>query len=132
MSRPLKIEPFKTEASKHESPATMSAIDIKHPFSIGIFGMTGSGKTVLACQLLCNKQMYRGYFDRIYLFSPTGNADDTFDHLGIPDEQIFTIEKQMIKELGKIIRAQKESVEDKGLMKTKRVCRSKEPRVQKE
>ena len=120
MSHPLQIKPLETKATKEVNPPMMEAIGLKHPFSMGIFGLPGSGKTILCCQLLCNKNLFYQYFDKIYLFSHTARTDDTFKHLGIPDDQIFS--DNMIEELDKIIQKQKPIVEDKGILESDRIC----------
>jgi hypothetical protein len=115
----LAIKPFKVSAQKIESPPLMEKIGLKHPFSIGIFGVSGSGKTVLACQLLCSKNMYRHYFDEIHLFSPTAGADDTFKQLGLSDEYIHST--NMIEELEKLIGEQTIEVETHGILDSKKI-----------
>jgi len=109
---PLSIQPFKVNASKHRSPPLMEEIGLTHPFSIALYGCSGSGKSVAACQLLCNKNMFRGFFQKIYLFSPTGKADDTFRHLGLPDDQVFTHTGRMIHELDKLVTNQESEASD--------------------
>jgi len=116
----LEIKPLKTKASKHQSPPAMEAIGIKHPFSMGVFGCSGSGKTVLTCSLLLNKNMFKKYFDFVYLLTPTGGADDSFQQLGLPKDQIIT--DNFIEELDKIIKEQEAEVESKGVDKANKVC----------
>jgi len=116
----LDIKPLKTKASKHSSPPTMEAIGIKHPFSMGIFGASGSGKTVLTCSLLLKKNMFYRYFDNVYLITPTGSSDDTFDLLKLPKENIIT--DNFIPELKKIIEEQEKQVQSKGILEADKTC----------
>jgi hypothetical protein len=118
--RMLKIRPLPTRASKIESPPLMDEVDLKHPFSLAVYGMTGSGKTVAVLNVLTNPEMYGDYFDEVYLFSATGKSDDSFDALALPKRNVFT--DQMIPELHKIIERQKKAVERKGIDKAKKVC----------
>ena len=116
----LKIRPLPTRASKLESPKLMEEIELKHPFSLAVYGMTGSGKTVAVLNLLTNGDMYGGYFDEMYLFSTTGKSDDSFDALDLPKRNVIT--DKMVAELKKIIERQKKAVERKGIDKAKKVC----------
>ncbi len=116
----LQINALETKALKHKSPPAMQMIGIKHPFSMGIFGASGSGKTVLTCSILLKKNMYNKYFHEVYLITPTGGADDTFELLGLPKSQIIT--SDYIENLKKIIAQQENEVEQKGVIDAKKVC----------
>jgi hypothetical protein len=116
----LKIQPLPTKASKLTSPPLMEQIDLKHPYSLAVYGMTGSGKTVAVLNLLTNPSMYGQYFDEVYLFSATGKSDDSFDALNLQKKNVFT--DKMVAELHKIIERQKKAVERKGIDKAKKVC----------
>jgi hypothetical protein len=117
----LKIKPLPTKATKISSPPLMEEVDLKHPFSLAVYGMTGSGKTVAVLNLLTNPQMYGEYFDEVYLFSATGKSDDSFDALELPKGNVYT--DKMISQLHKIIERQKKAVERKGIDKAKKcVC----------
>jgi hypothetical protein len=65
----LKIVPLPTKASKIQSPPLMDEVTLKHPFSLAVYGMTGSGKTVAVLNLLTHPQMYGQYFDEVFIFS---------------------------------------------------------------
>ena len=114
------IKPFKVKAKKIKNPQTAEKLGIKHPFSMGIFGCSGSGKTVMCCNLFTNKQLFNRYFDKVFLFTPTGGADDTFKKLGLPKERIIT--DNMIENLENVIEEQKLEVERKGIDKAQKVC----------
>jgi hypothetical protein len=116
----LSIKPLPTRAKNIKVPPLMEQIDLKHPFSLSACGMTGSGKTVAILNILTNPVMYGGYFDEVYLFSVTGNSDDSFDALKLPKKNIITT--QMIPKLKKILDKQKKAVESKGIDKAKKVC----------
>ena len=50
----------------------------KHEFTLGIIAPKGAGKTTLIVNLL---YWYRGYFQDIYIFSPTVKSDEKWDWL---------------------------------------------------
>ena len=116
----LRIKPLPTRAKNIESPPLMDQVDLKHPFSLAVYGMTGSGKTVAVLNLLTSPHMYGSYFDEVYLFSATGKSDDSFDALELKKKNIIT--DSMIPKLKKIIDSQKKAVERKGIDKAKKIC----------
>ena len=75
MSEDIKIEPiqvkqYEVKQSKYKQCGTL-------PIRNVILGPSGSGKTVLLQNLILN--VYRGCFERIYIFSPSINVDSTWD-----------------------------------------------------
>ena len=40
---------------------------------------SGGGKTTLMANMIINEDMYRGVFDRIFIFSPTVHLDSTWE-----------------------------------------------------
>jgi predicted YcjX-like family ATPase len=59
------------------------------PFRWGVVGASGSGKSVLVSNLLSQQDLYRGVFDRIYVFSPTAQSDPAWTILGLNEERIY-------------------------------------------
>jgi hypothetical protein len=116
----LKIVPLPTRAKNITVPPIMEHIQLKHPFSLAAYGQTGSGKTVAILNILTNKNMYGGYFDEIYLFSVTGNSDDSFDALELDKKNVIT--KDMIAKLKNILRKQQAVVEKRGIDKAPKIC----------
>jgi hypothetical protein len=116
----LKIRPLPTKAKLISSPELMEQVNLKHPFSLSVFGSTGSGKTVAVLNLLTNTDMYGDYFDEIYLFSVTGKSDDSFDALDLKPNNIIT--NNMISKLDTLMKKQQKVVESKGIDKAKKVC----------
>jgi hypothetical protein len=62
-----------------------------------ISGKSGSGKSTLLANLIKDERFYGptsdhpdGWFDKIFLFSPTANGDDIQRSLGIPANHVFT------------------------------------------
>ena len=56
---------------------------------------SGGGKTTLMANMILNEDMYKGVFDRIYIFSPTIHLDATwepvknyiYENLGLDEEK---------------------------------------------
>ena len=118
----LDITPVATRARGHQSPPLMEQIDLKHPFSLSIIGTTGSGKTVLAVNLLTRDEMYGSYFDEIHLFGHTVKSDDSWKVLKLPDKFIHSHPKTLIRELKDILTKQRKEVEVKGVLRCKKIC----------
>ena len=74
MSEKIEIKPIKTK----EYSAKQSKYDVcgKLPIRSVILGPSGSGKTVLLQNMILN--LYKGCFERIYVFSPSVNHDTTW------------------------------------------------------
>lgn len=118
----LRIVPLPTRAKNVRSPPLMEQVKLEHPFSLAVFGMTGSGKTVAVLNLLTNPSMYGNYFDETWLFSVTGAADDSFGVLKLDKKRIITDANKMVSSLQKLLKKQKTEVEKKGIDKAKKVC----------
>jgi hypothetical protein len=116
----LQIKPLPTRAKNISCPPLMEQVNLKHPFSLSVFGSTGSGKTVAVLNLLTNPNMYGGYFDEVYLFSVTGKSDDSCDALDLKPSNIIT--DSMISKLDSLMKKQQKAVESKGIDKAKKVC----------
>lgn len=58
--------------------------------SVLICGKSGSGKSTLLANLITDDRFYNGWFDKIFLFSPTANGDDVQRALKIPKKYVFT------------------------------------------
>jgi DNA replication protein DnaC len=74
MSEKIEIKPIKTK----EYSVKQSKYDVcgKLPIRSVILGPSGSGKTVLLQNMILN--LYKGCFERIYVFSPSVNHDTTW------------------------------------------------------
>lgn len=80
--------------------------------SVLISGKSGSGKSTLLANLLLDKRFYKGWFDKIFLFSPTANGDDIQKQLKIPPKHVFTDLEEAPEMLEVILRSQKEALEN--------------------
>lgn len=79
--------------------------------SVLISGKSGSGKSTLLANLMKDKRFYKGWFDKIFLFSPTANGDDIQKQLNIPAKHVFTDLDEAPELLEVILRSQKEALE---------------------
>ena len=75
MTEKIEIKPIKT----NEYSVKQSKYDVcgKLPIRSVILGPSGSGKTVLLQNMILN--LYKGCFERIYVFSPSVNHDQTWN-----------------------------------------------------
>ena len=110
-----KIEPI--DSDKNDIPQRQCAKDgvmPKFPFSMMLSGSSGSGKTVLAMNILTKKELYGKFFHYIIVFSPTaGDYDDTYKILKLPAENF--ISKFDGEMLDKIIEARKKQIKEHGI-----------------
>lgn len=72
----LKIKPVPVHGDSHPEP--VNEVLPKHEFTLGIIAPKGAGKTTLIANLL---YFYKGYFNQIYVFSPTVLSDEKWDWL---------------------------------------------------
>lgn len=79
--------------------------------SVIISGKSGSGKSTLLANLILDKRFYKGWFDEIFLFSPTANGDDIQKQLEIPKNHVFTDLDEAPELLEVILRAQSTALE---------------------
>ena len=110
-----KIEPIETKKSTVPLKKCMKKGMLpKFPFSMVISGRSGSGKTMVLLNMLTNKEMYKGYFHYIAVFSPTaGEFDDTYDVLKLPKENF--IKEFTPDTLNEIIQNRKKLIKQKGI-----------------
>lgn len=121
----LKIKPLETEGNFPQRPLMKENIIPRMASSSLIVGGTGSGKTVLLVNLLIRPEFYKDYFDRMYLFSPTGGTDPTFKLL-IKSKQLKkqdVITTDFESRLSDIVNEQQAHVESLGNeFKAKKIC----------
>jgi hypothetical protein len=96
----LSIEPVPTSKDKIEQPELAEHEDMFIPprgSSVIISGKSGSGKSTLLARFITDPRFYGpgpnrpdGWFDKIFLFSPTANGDDVQKALGIDKKYVFT------------------------------------------
>lgn len=96
----LHIAPIETSKDKIEQPELAADERMYIPpigSSVVISGKSGSGKSTLLANLLKDERFYgkskakpKGFFDKVFLFSPTANGDDVQKSLDIPADHVFT------------------------------------------
>lgn len=118
----LDIKAVKTRAHDHKNRPACEHIKLCHPFSASLIGGTGSGKSVLAVNILTNPNLFGKYFDEVYLVGATVHSDDTWKQLNVPKERQFTDIKTMQSKVNRLIKRQKKSVEAQGVARAKKVC----------
>ena len=114
-SHDVSIAQLETKKDKIKQPllATKEENMIIPPLgsSVLISGKSGSGKSTLLANLIKDKRFYKGFFKKIFLFSPTANGDDIQKQLDIPAKHVFTDLEEAPELLEVIIDAQKGTLE---------------------
>tara|TARA_R110002126_G_scaffold78877_4_gene196190 strand:+ start:3697 stop:4566 length:870 start_codon:yes stop_codon:yes gene_type:complete len=87
---PLEVKPIPVGSDDHPEPPHFALP--KHEFTWGFIAPPGSGKTTLLCNLLL---MYKGYFNKIKVFSPTVLSDEKWDYI---KKQKLLVENKPLKE----------------------------------
>ena len=118
----VSIRPIETSKDKIKQPnlATKEYDMLIPPLgsSVIMSGKSGSGKSTLLARLLLEKQFYKGFFDKIFLFSPTANGDDIQKELNIPKKHVFTDLDEAPQLLEVILKSQKKKLENTPAHKT--------------
>lgn len=120
----LVVKPLKTDKSKIKINDYMRNHIIPiHPASALFCGRSGMGKTQLVLNLLNNRQMYKDYFDIIFLFSATAEAgDDLYQkHSGIPERNVFKPDAEGIAQLEHLFKTQQDTIKKKGISKSPKI-----------
>ena len=96
----LSVTPIETSKDAIEQPDLAKHENMYIPplgSSVVISGKSGSGKSTLLANLLLDGRFYgpspkkpKGWFDKVFLFSPTANGDDIQKSLKIPKRYVFT------------------------------------------
>lgn len=113
------VHPFQLRKMKIKDPEYMSEVP-EHlqndyipgfPTTVLAVGEPGSGKTNLLINLLTRKDMWCGFFDRIYLLGPTIKSDKLYQNLQLPDDQMVTEQSEFIPKLKEWTQQQIDEVE---------------------
>lgn len=115
----LKIIPYPTNKQDiPQRPFMKEEIIPSHPSRTLFNGKSGSGKSNLLVNLMSRSEYYgadkdgKGYFDLVFLFSPTCNGgDDLVRFLDIPKKRMFNTFDE--KTLDNIVKTQKKIIEEK-------------------
>jgi predicted ATP-binding protein involved in virulence len=82
--KPITLQEYTCKQSKHD-------IAPKLPLRSILLAPSGSGKTVLLANLILN--VYRGCFERIYVFSPSVHLDQTWQAVNDYQENITKVKE---------------------------------------
>ena len=117
----LTVAPISTSKDEIEQPALAAHENMYIPplgSSVVISGKSGSGKSTLLANLLNDGRFYgpcderpEGWFDKIFLFSPTANGDDIQKSLNIPAKYVFTDLEEAPELLDVILNSQQEKLD---------------------
>ena len=119
----LKIEKIETKKDLIVQPPLAEAGHIpKINTSTIISGRSGSGKSLLLVNLLTRPDMLGSAFDEIYLISPTGASDDIQKALKLDKDNVFTDVMEGIKEIEKVLNANRSIIETQGADKAPKIC----------
>jgi hypothetical protein len=129
----LEIRKIETSKDDIEQPELATHDDMYIPplgSSVIISGKSGSGKSTLLANLLLDERFYgpgpskpKGWFDKIFLFSPTANGDDIQKSLKIPKKYVFTDLDEAPDLLTVILDSQQAKIDEaEGADKVKQYC----------
>lgn len=94
------------------------------PFSLLLVGPKGSGKSNLILNLVYKskpKKLYRHFFDKVYVFSPTWKLDPKMAKTKVPDDQIFEDTDSYRQIIEEIIGIQSDKIEEEGKENTEHI-----------
>lgn len=118
----LSVAPIETSKDDIEQPPLAKHDNMYIPplgSSVVISGKSGSGKSTLLANLLKDERFYgpskekpEGWFEKIFLFSPTANGDDIQKSLGIPKKYVFTDLEEAPAMLDIILDSQQQKIDE--------------------
>lgn len=118
----LEITPIPTSKDDIEQPPLAEHEDMFIPplgSSVVISGKSGSGKSTLLANFFRDERFYGpskakpdGWFDKVFLFSPTANGDDVQKSLGIDPKHVFTDLEEAPELLEIILNTQQDKLND--------------------
>ena len=117
----LSIKPIETSKDKIEQPELAKHENMYIPplgSSVIMSGKSGCGKSTLLANLLLDERFYgpsksrpEGWFDKIFLFSPTANGDDVQKSLGVDKKYVFTDLSEAAELLDVILNTQQKKLD---------------------
>jgi hypothetical protein len=119
----LDIIPYKIDKNEIKLPPMMINDTIpRHPFRMLNSGASGSGKSMLVLNLLKRRNFMEGFFDEIFLFSPTARGDQIQILLDLDSDHICDdLTDSGIEQLDYIFNKQNELIETNGYLKAPKV-----------
>ena len=116
----LKVKVYKDNRDDVKLRPLMNDGTINAPGNCVFIGRTKSGKSNLLCHILCCPDMYKGYFDIIYLFCVSPSALLINNVKELKEQNIFTDGDP--SKLQKILDTQKAVIKEYGWKKAPRIC----------
>jgi hypothetical protein len=119
----LKIIPYKIDKNEQKLPSNMTNGNIPlHPFRLLNSGSSGSGKSMLVLNLLQRRNFMKGFFDEIFLISPTARGDQIQSLLNLDEDHICdTLDDVGIDFLTYIFNRQNDIVEQMGYLQSPKI-----------
>jgi hypothetical protein len=116
-NNPIIVRKIKTAKSELPQTSYMKAEIInKFPSLTLIVGKSGSGKSNVLVHMLTKPEFLGGFFDEVYLFSPTAKSDDLVEHLELPEENIIDkLDMSAVEKLNDIIDEQDKKIKADGI-----------------
>ena len=121
-SEDLTIAPIPSSKDKIEQPPLAADENMFIPplgSSVIMCGKSGCGKSTLLANLFRDGRFYgkskakpKGWFDKVFIFSPTANGDDVQKSLGIDKKHVFTDLEEAPDCLEVILDSQAGKIED--------------------
>lgn len=121
----LDIRPVKTSKDKIRQPPLAKHKLMYIPpvgSSVLICGKSGCGKSTLLQNLLTEKRFYKGFFDKVFLFSPTANGDDVQRQLNVEKDHVFTDLEEAPEIIETILNAQQKKLDSSSADKVPQYC----------
>jgi len=120
------INPIETRKDKIKQPDASARDIIPRLTSNCLFvGASGSGKTTLLGNLVLEKDYWAGWFDKIYIISPTAKTDDIQREIGDiiedKDEQIIDDMSIAADKIQELMDEQRELIEAEGAHKAPQI-----------
>lgn len=101
----LPVTEIPVERKRQEGPPVDPRLP-QPPFRLGLIAPTGAGKTVLAVNLLLRSHFYKGYFEKIFLWSPTFEENPEWEEVDDQITEVFEDFDNLNLELQSIVDAQ--------------------------
>ena len=116
----IDIKVLKTKKSNLPQSAFMKADIInKFPSLTLCIGKSGSGKSNVIGNMLTKKEFMKGFFNEVYLFSPTAKSDDLVEHLKLKSDHIIdNLDENAIDKLNEIVDNNTAMIEKDGIKHT--------------
>lgn len=118
----LTISPIPSSKDKIQQPPLAKDENMYIPplgSSVIMCGKSGCGKSTLLANLFRDGRFYgkskakpKGWFDKVFIFSPTANGDDVQKSLGIDKKHVFTNLEEAPDLLEVILDSQQDKIDD--------------------